>query len=155
MVTASTMNQRLLRDPGKVTSIPAPANTMINEGDLIWNNSGIAAVCSTTSWGGSTGATQETFRSEFLGVSNTSRRSTDPSTNGYITTIGDGIFTFPCTALGSAEHIGAFVAPDKDTGITCWTSSLLLLRMLRTRLVCWRKRRWVDQSHGPVEVLLA
>jgi hypothetical protein len=62
---------------------------------------------------------QVAFKTVFRGVSDC-RRTTLQATDGSDTTDGPilatGEYTFPCTALGSAAEVGAFVGPAQGTG---------------------------------------
>lgn len=115
LVTASTPNERRKRWGGRVVSVPTPASTMINIGDLIYLNSGVAAVASSLSWNSNLATTQADFRQKFLGVAVENKMASDASTREILVQV-DGEYEYPCAALGGALHIGQLVGPDKDTG---------------------------------------
>lgn len=113
-VTPSTSQMRYSgRGPFKSLNAPTPASTMINTGDLLWLNSGVATPANAFTWSTNLAGTQPGFRLLFLGVANEDKSALDVSTRS-INIITDGIFVFPCTALGGALHIGNFIGPDKD-----------------------------------------
>jgi len=114
-VTASTPNYRFRRGWEEFTTIPTPASTMINPGDLIWDNGGVAAVASAFTWDTNLATTQPEFRVKFLGVAMDQKLASDPYTTA-IRVCTRGVFAYPCAALGAAHHIGECVNADKDTG---------------------------------------
>jgi len=113
-VTPSTSNMRYSgRGPIRTTSAPTPASTMINTGDLLWLNSGVATPANAFTWDTNLATTQPEFRLLFLGVANEDKPASDASTRS-IQIVTEGIFKYPCAALGGALHIGGFVGPAKD-----------------------------------------
>jgi hypothetical protein len=121
--TASSSNFRYRRSSAGV-HIPAPASVAIEVGDLLYRNdtgngpngSSQGYPANAKSWNASLGQTQVDFRALFVGVSNDKRLVGDASTDQEIVAIPEGIFEYPCAALGAAHHIGEFVGPDKDAG---------------------------------------
>jgi hypothetical protein len=89
---------------------------MVNEGDLIASVAGVATIPSAVPWNASLLQTQKDFRANFCGISNTSRRVNDPSTNGFLTIVPFAIVVLDCATLGGALHVGQKIGPDKDTG---------------------------------------
>lgn len=112
--TPSTSQMRYSgRGPFKTLNCPTAASVMINTGDHLWLNSGVATPASSFTWTSNLATTQAAFRLLYLGVANEDKSVLDVSTRS-IQVIVDGIFQYPCTALGGALHIGNFIAPDKD-----------------------------------------
>jgi hypothetical protein len=97
---------------------------MYNPGDLIWLNSGVAAVASSYTWSSNLAGTQPGFRILFLGVCMDQKLATDTSTNSILVCLR-GFFAFPCVALGGALHIGSWVGPAKDAGGNFLTPQIL------------------------------
>ncbi len=113
-VTPSTSQMRYTgRGPFKTLNAPTPASTMINTGDLLWLNSGVATPANAFTWSTNLAGTQPGFRLLFLGIANEDKSALDTSTRS-IQVITDGLFAYPCTALGGALNIGNFIGPDKD-----------------------------------------
>ena len=111
--TPSLPAYRYRRGDSDFTTIPTPASTAINPGDLIFSNSGVAAVANSFTWTTDLPTTQGGFRLSFLGVACDQKVATDAST-AKILVQTKGIFEYPCAALGAAAHIGASVGPAKD-----------------------------------------
>jgi len=121
--TPTVPTYRYRRESSLVT-MPSPASTVINPGDLIWQNAGVAATAGAFTWGASLGATQSGFRLLFLGVAQDMKIASDTST----TPIGirtEGVFEFPCAALASAAHIGTLVGPAQDAAGNFLASQVL------------------------------
>lgn len=114
MVTASTPAYRFLRGQSEYVRLPTAASTAYNVGDLIWNNAGVAAVASTSTFT-NTVASQAAFRKKFVGVCCDNKLVSDASTNPILICT-KGVFAYPCAALSGAAHVGEYVAPDKDSG---------------------------------------
>ena len=114
-VTPSLPAYRYRRGDSDFTTVPTPASTAINPGDLIFLNNGVAAVASSFTWNTDLPTTQGQFRLAFLGVSCDQKVATDAST-AKILVQTRGIFEYPCSPLGAAAHIGSSVGPAKDTG---------------------------------------
>lgn len=115
-VTPSTSNMRFSgKGPYKYTKAATPASVMINCGDLLWLNSGVLTPANAFTWDTNLATTQPEFRLLFVGIANEDKSAIDPSTR-EIQVITEGIFNYPCAALGGALHIGNFVGPAKDAG---------------------------------------
>ncbi len=111
-ITASVPTYRFVRSPDLV-SVPTPASTMINPGDLIWLNSGVAAVASAFAWDTNLATTQPEFRVKFLGVAVDQKLASDASTQSILV-MTRGVFSYPCAALSGAKDIGTPFGPAKD-----------------------------------------
>ena len=114
-VTASTPSYRFRRGISEYTTIPSPASTMINPGDLIFNNGGVAQVASAFTFTTDLPTTQALAKQKFLGVAMDYKSASDPSTTPILVCL-KGVFEYPVTAFSAAHHIGEFVGPAKDTG---------------------------------------
>ncbi len=95
-------------------TMPTPASTMINVGDLLWNNAGVVAVASVFTWAGTLALTQSLFREKFLGVAADKKLAADPSTR-QIRIARVAVCNYPIAST-IALHVGQSLAPDKDTG---------------------------------------
>jgi hypothetical protein len=123
-ITVTTPNFTFRRGNCEFVRIPTAASTLYNPGDLIWNNNGVAAIASAFTWTTDLATTQPLFRAKFLGVCMDLKLATDPSTNSILVCTR-GFFSYPCAALGSALHIGAFVNAAKDPGANALATQLL------------------------------
>ncbi len=112
-VTPSTSQNRFTgRGVFNTLNCPTPASTMINTGDLLWLNSGVATPANAFTWDTNLATTQPEFRLSFLGVANEDKPASDASTRS-IQVVTDGIFSYPIASAGP-YHIGAFFGPAKD-----------------------------------------
>lgn len=126
-VTPSTSQMRYSgRGPFKTLNCKTPASVMINTGDLLWSNSGVATPANAFVWDTNLATTQPEFRLKFLGVANEDKSALDASTRA-INIIVDGIFEYPCAALGGAQHIGDFVAAAKDANNNSLADQILAI----------------------------
>lgn len=126
-VTPSTSKMRFTgKGPIRYGKAPTPASVMINSGDLLWLNNGVATPANAFTWDTSLVVTQPEFRLKFLGVANEDKSALDASTR-EIQYISEGEFSFPCAALGAAHHIGEFVAPDKDANNNSLADQILAI----------------------------
>lgn len=116
MTTASNPSFPYRRNPLATTKILAPASTAIQPGDLIWDNSGVAAIASAYTWTSDLATTQYNFAQAFLGVSMDKRLSTDPSTDRYILVMTSGDYSYPCPTASGFQDVGTYYAPAQDSG---------------------------------------
>lgn len=115
-VTASTASYPFRTGLLETITLPTAANTAYNPGDIIWNNSGVAAIASSLAWSTNLAGTQAALRVEFLGVCMDKKLATDASTTRILIATR-GKFSYPCVAVsGSALPIGTLVGNAKDTG---------------------------------------
>ena len=115
MPTVSVPTYTFRRGYGEFTTVPTAASTAYNPGDLIWLNSGVAAVASAFTWDTNLATTQPEFRVLFLGVCMDQKLASDTSTSPILVCLR-GVFSYPCATLNAAHHIGECVNCAKDTG---------------------------------------
>ncbi len=126
-VTASTSQMRYSgRGPFKTLNCKTASGVAIATGDLLWSNSGVAQPANSFVWDTNLATTQPEFRLKFLGVANEDKPANDLTTRS-VSIITDGIFEYPCAALGGAQHIGDFVAPAKDANNNSLADQILAI----------------------------
>lgn len=87
--------------------------TVIEIGDLVWQDTNDAKPASDFTWGAGLGATQDSFEEEFLGVA--MQRSQSGETYA-IRVATRGVFEFDCAS--ATFELGALVGPAKASGNT-------------------------------------
>jgi predicted RecA/RadA family phage recombinase len=87
--------------------------TVIEIGDLLWQDTDDAKPSSDFTYGVSLAATQDSFVDEFLGVAMQRSRSGDTAD---IRVAGTGVFEFPCAS--STFELGDLIGPDDNSGGT-------------------------------------
>jgi hypothetical protein len=111
--TPSTPNGNFVRGNIATASLPTPASTMINVGDLLFLNSGVLALASNVAWDTNLATTQGDAAPVFVGVSAENKLASDPSTRNILV-YTQGIFNYPCAALGAAHYLGERIACAAD-----------------------------------------
>jgi hypothetical protein len=107
---------RLRRGFERAIKVPVAAGTMIQVGDMVYEDAGGNALpASSLAWGADLATTQGTFKGSFLGISRDQRLGTEP-TAGYILVDTRGEAEMNIDALGAALQAGALLGPAKQAG---------------------------------------
>src|SRR5947209_2310733 len=103
--TPSTPNYTFRRGLTMLTTVPTPASTLINPGDLmVLDTAGpYARPMHQADWDTNLATTQADVRPVFLGVAMDLKLASDPSTNPILICV-EGVFAYACAALGAAQH---------------------------------------------------
>lgn len=98
---------------GKTNPVLCPVDsaTVIQIGDLVYQDTDDAKPAADTTWDTNLATTQENFHDLFLGVAMQQSRSGDTDSIRVATT---GVFEF--IAASDTYELGQLVGPDKDTG---------------------------------------
>lgn len=97
----------------RTLAVTFPASTAVAVGDLLYNNSGVAARASAQADQGSETLNQRLFASLFLGVSADARLATETATGSRVV-VADGVFD--CTCPSTTWAVGELVGPSENSG---------------------------------------
>ena len=110
--------------------LPVNAATVIEIGDLVYLDTGLAKPASASTYGASLAAAQETFHDKFAGVAMQQSRSGDTQDIRVATT---GVFEFPCAS--ATFDVGARIGVDDNVaGNTLLTQQVIAVNVANPEL---------------------
>ena len=101
--------------------IPVDSATVIEIGDLVWLDTDDAKPASTSTYGASLAAAQETFHDKFAGVAMQRSRAGD---TGPIRVATTGVFEYPCAS--ATFEVGARIGADDNVAGTALVNQLVI-----------------------------